>query len=132
VSTPAATNQTAILEDRGFQIASTSWAANAKLGTCGERGTKQFILPISFCARTARPGVIDSVSRRHRKMRDFGDERVHQLTLCPNSDAGMIVAFADKAWSPERETVGEALKAVREVKRSAMRGAQSAPYLESR
>lgn len=76
--------------------------------------------------------MIDSVSRRHRKMRGFGDERVHQLTLCANSDAGMIVAFADKAWSPERETVGEALKAVREVKRSAMSGAQSAPYLESR
>jgi hypothetical protein len=76
--------------------------------------------------------VIDSVSRRHRKMRDFGDERVHQLTLCPNSDAGMIVAFADKAWSPERETVSEALKAIREIKRSAMSGAQSALYLENR
>ena len=76
--------------------------------------------------------MIDSVSRRHRKMRDFGEERVDPLTLCPNSDPAMIVAFAHKAWSSERETVSEALKAVREVKRSAMSGAQSAPSLENR
>ena len=131
MSTPAATNQTAILEDRGFQIASTSWAANAKLGTCGERGTKQLIIAYkSLCsygeARSDRV-CIPSAGKMH-----FGDERVHQLTLCPNTDAGMIVAFADKAWSPEREIVGEALKAVREAKRTAMSGAQSAPYLESR
>ena len=37
----------------------------------------------------------------HTKMRDFGEERVHPLTLCPNSDAGMIVTFANKAWSFE-------------------------------
>ena len=55
--------------------------------------------------------MIDSVSRRHRKMRDFGEERVHPLTLCPNSDAAMIVAFAHEAWSSEREAVNEALKA---------------------
>ncbi len=76
--------------------------------------------------------MIDSVSRRHTKMRDFGEEHVHPLTLCPNSDAAMTVAFAHEAWSSERETVIEALKAVREVKRSAMSGAQSAPYLENR
>ena len=50
--------------------------------------------------------MIDSVSRRHGKMRDFDDERVHQLTLCPNSDAGMIVAFADKAWSEHTRCSG--------------------------
>ena len=55
--------------------------------------------------------MIDSVSRGHRKMRDFGEERVHPLTLCPNSDAATIVAFAHEAWSSERETVNEALKA---------------------
>ena len=55
-----------------------------------------------------------------------------QPHLCPNSDAAMIVAFGHKAWSSERETVTEALKAVREVKRSAMSGAQSAPYVENR
>ena len=60
------------------------------------------------------PDVIDSVSRRHRKMRDFGEERVHPLTLCPNSDAATIVAFAHEAWSSERETVNEALKAFEE------------------
>jgi len=54
--------------------------------------------------------VIDCVSRRHRKMRNFGEERVYPLTLCPNSDAVMIVVFAHKV-----------------VKRSAMSGAQSAP-----
>jgi hypothetical protein len=76
--------------------------------------------------------VIDSVSRRHTKMRDFGEERVHPLALCPNSDAAMIVAFAHKVWSSERETVSEVLKAVREVKRSAMSGAQSALSFENR
>ena len=65
-------------------------------------------------------------------MRDFGEERVHPLTLGPNSDAAMIVAFVNKAWSSERETISEALKAVREVKRSAMSRAQSAPSLENR
>jgi Protein of unknown function (DUF2934) len=33
----------------------------------------------------------------------------------------MIVAFAHKTWSSERETVSEPLKAVREVKRSAIK-----------
>jgi hypothetical protein len=47
-------------------------------------------------------------------MRNFGEERVHPLTLCPNSDAVMIVVFAHKAWSSERETVDEALKASEE------------------
>lgn len=70
--------------------------------------------------------------RRHTKMRDFGEERVHPLTLCPNSDAAMIVAFAHKAGSSERDTVNEPLKAVREVNRSAMSGAESAPSLENR
>jgi hypothetical protein len=43
----------------------------------------------------------------------------------------MIVAFAHEAWSSERETFSEARKAVREVKRSAMSGAQSAPPLKT-
>jgi len=47
-------------------------------------------------------------------MRNFGEERVHPLTLCPNSDAATIVAFSHKAWSSERETVDEALKASQE------------------
>ena len=64
-------------------------------------------------------------------MRDFGEERVHPLTLCLNSDAATIVAFAHEAWSSERETVIEALNAVRGLKRSAMSGAQSAPYLKT-
>jgi len=72
VSTPAATNQTAILEGPWFPDGRHLFvAANAKPGTCGEKGTKQLILPISFCARAARPGVIDCVSRRHPKVRDF-------------------------------------------------------------
>ena len=60
-------------------------------------------------------------------MRDFDEEHVDPLTLCPNSDVAMIVAFAHEDWSSERETVSEALKAVRGLKRSAMSGAQSAP-----
>jgi hypothetical protein len=44
----------------------------------------------------------------------------------------MIVAFSDKACPSERETVREALKSVREVKRSAMSGAQSATSLQNR
>ena len=58
--------------------------------------------------------MIDSVSRRDRKKRDFGEGRVDPLTLCPNSDAAMIFAFAHEAWSSERETVSEALRAVEE------------------
>jgi len=46
------------------------------------------MLPISFCARAAMLVVIDSASRGHPKMRDFGEEHVHPLTLCPNSAAG--------------------------------------------
>jgi hypothetical protein len=65
-------------------------------------------------------------------MRGFGEERVHPLTLCPNTDEAMIFALAYKARSSERETVSEALKAVRELKRSAISGAQSAPSLENR
>jgi hypothetical protein len=56
------------------------------------------MLPISFCARAAMLAVIDSASGRHTKMRDSGEEHVHPLTLCPNSDAAMTVAFAHKAW----------------------------------
>jgi len=74
------------------------------------------MLPISFCARAAMLAVIDSASRRHTKMRDPGEEHVHPLTLRRNSDAAMTVAFAHKARSSERETVSEALKAVREVR----------------
>ena len=90
------------------------------------------MLPISLCARAARPAVIDSVYRRHTKMRDSDEERVHLLTLRPNSDAAMIVASAHKAWSSERDTVSEAQKAVREVKRSAMSGTESALSLANR
>ena len=61
----------------------------------------------------------------------FGEEHVHPLTLCPNSDEAMIAAFADKAWSSEPDSVSEALKAAREMKRSAMSGAQSAPSLKT-
>jgi len=74
-------------------------------------------LRVSFGAREARLAVIDSASRRHRKMRDFGEERVRPLTLCPNTDAAMTVVFAHDAWSSERETVREALNAVRGLKR---------------
>ena len=84
-------------------------------------------LRVSFGAREARLAVIDSASRRHRKMRDFGEERVRPLTLCPNTDAAMTVVFAHDAWSSERETVREALNAVPGLKRSVMSGAQSAP-----
>ena len=42
--------------------------------------------------------VINSASRRHTKMRNSGEEHVHPLTLCPNSDAAMTVAFAHKTW----------------------------------
>jgi hypothetical protein len=73
-------------------------AANAKLGTCNERGTKQLMLPVSICARAAMLPVIDSASREHTKMRDSGEGHVHPLTLCPNGDAAMTVAFAHKAW----------------------------------
>jgi hypothetical protein len=67
------------------------------------------MLRVSFCPRAARLAGIDFVSRRHRKMRDFGEDPVHPLTLCPNSDAAMIVAFAHQDWSSERETVSGAL-----------------------
>jgi hypothetical protein len=77
-------------------------------------------------------GSDDSGSRRHTKLPDFGEEGVHPLTLRPNSDAAMIVAFANEACSSEREIVREALKAAREVKRSAMSGAQSALSLKNR
>jgi hypothetical protein len=63
------------------------------------------MLPISFCARAAMLAVIDSASRRHTKMRDSGEEHVHALTLCPNGDAAMTVAFAHKAWSSQRDIV---------------------------
>jgi hypothetical protein len=53
----------------------------------------------------------------------FG-EHVHALIGCPNSDAAMIVAFAHTLGSSERDTVNEPLKEVREVKRSAMSGAE--------
>ena len=56
----------------------------------------------------------------------FVEEHVAPLTPCPNSDAAMIVVFENKAWSSGRDSVNEPLKAVREVKRSAMSGAQSA------
>jgi hypothetical protein len=46
-------------------------------------------------------------------MGDFGEERVRSLTLCPNTDAAMTVVFAHDAWSSERETVREALNAIR-------------------
>ena len=85
------------------------------------------LLRVSFGAREAKLAVIDSASRRHRKMGDFGEERVRPLTLCPNSDAAMTVVFAPDAWSSERETVREALNAVPGLKRSMMSGAQSAP-----
>ena len=65
-------------------------------------------------------------------MRDFGEERVHVLTLCPNSDAAMTVVFADKAGSSRRVAVNQPLKAVREVKRSVMSGVQRAPSTENR
>jgi hypothetical protein len=74
--------------------------------------------------------VIDSVSRRQSKMWDFGAELVHPPTLCPNSDAVMIVEFAHRLG--QRDTVSEALKVAREIKRLAMSGAQSAPALENR
>lgn len=95
-----------------------------------ERRKRQLILPGSFCARSARLAVIDSVSRLQSKMWDFGAELVHPPTLCPNSDAVMIVAFAHRLG--QRDTVSEALKVAREIKRSAMSGAQSAPALENR
>jgi hypothetical protein len=56
------------------------------------------MLPISFCARAAMLAVIDCASRRHTNMRDSGEEHVYPLTLRPNSDAAMTVAFAHKAW----------------------------------
>jgi hypothetical protein len=87
-------------------------------------------LLVSFCARSARLAMIDSVSRRQSKMWDFGAELVHPPTLCPNSDAVMIVAFAHRLG--QRDTVSGALKVAREIKRSAMSGAQSAPALENR
>ena len=42
--------------------------------------------------------VIDYASRRYTKMRDYGEEHVHPLTLCPNSDSAMTVAFAHNTW----------------------------------
>ena len=69
-----------------------------------------------FGAREARLAVIDSASRRNRTMRDFGEEHVRPLTLCPNSDAAMSVVFAHDAWSSEVETLSEALKGVRGVR----------------
>jgi hypothetical protein len=71
------------------------------------------MLQMSFGAREARLAVIDSASHRHRKMRDFGEERVRPLTLCPNTDADMTVVFAHDAWSFGRETAREPLNAVR-------------------
>jgi len=55
-------------------------------------------LRVSFGAREARLAVIDSASRRHRKMGDFGEERVRPLTLCLNGDAAMTVVFAHEAY----------------------------------
>lgn len=76
--------------------------------------------------------MIDSVCRRHTKTRDPDEELVHPLTVCPNSDATTIVVSAHQTCSSERDTVSEALQAVREVKRSAMNGTESAPSLEGR
>ena len=56
------------------------------------------LLRVSFGAREARLAVIDSVSRRHMEMRNFGEERVRPLTLCPNSDGAMTVVFAHEAY----------------------------------
>ena len=76
--------------------------ADAKPGTCGERGAKPLILRVSFGVPEARLAVIDSVSRRHMEMRDFGQERVRPLTLCPNTDAAITVVFAHEAYPNAR------------------------------
>jgi hypothetical protein len=70
VSTPAATDQMATLEDRGFRIANTCLFGEA-------RGDRFWTLL--------------------RRKSGIGEEPVRLLTLCPNSDAAMIVAFADRA-----------------------------------
>jgi hypothetical protein len=113
VSTPAATNHSEPRRPWFPDCKLLFVAGNAKPGTCGERGAKQLILQLSFGAREARLALIDSASRRNRKMRDFDEERVPPLTLCPNSDAAMSVVFAHDAWSSELETLSEALKGVR-------------------
>jgi len=90
------------------------------------------MLHISFCARAAMLTVIDSASRRHTKMRDSGKEHVHPLTLCPNGDVAMTVAFAHKVGSSERDIVKRATENGSRSRRSAMSGAQRAPSLEDR
>jgi len=92
----------------------TAHIAYKFLCSCGEARSDRFCIPSAY------------------EHADFGKERVYPSTLCPNSDAAMIVAFACRAWSSEREIVSEALKTIREIKRSAMSGAQSALYLENR
>ena len=103
-------------------------AANAKLGTCRERGTEQLTLPISFCARAAMLAVIDFCVPSAQESAGLGEEHVHPLTPRQNSDADMTVAFAHKLLNAT--LFNEPLKAIREVKRSAMSGEQSAPSLD--
>jgi len=71
---------------------------------------------------------IPSAQEMRDSVRSMSSVDTHSVQIATAYD----LAFAHKAWSSERETASEPLKAVREVKRSAMSGAQSAPSLENR
>jgi hypothetical protein len=69
VSTPAATNQTAILEGRGFQIADTSLLkANAELGTHAKEDQNS-----SYCYKFS---LLVRLGRSDQENAGFGEEHV--------------------------------------------------------